>query len=146
MIRTGETTIVHRIMLALTEVGSRIFRNQVGKAYQGKAERITHSGTYPCNPGDVILRNARMVTTGLTVGSSDLIGWTSKTVTPEMLGTRIAVFTALEVKVPGRHRVTDEQYQFGDAVRQAGGIFAIVNDHVKAADVVVLFRTSGIRA
>lgn len=145
MNHANETTVLHRIMLAVTEVGSRLFRNQAGRAWHGKVERITRSGTYPCTPGDVILRNARMVATGLCVGSSDLIGWTSKTVTPEMLGTRIAVFTALEVKVPGVGRTSDEQFQFHDQVKQAGGIAGIVDNHITAADVVVCFRTSGIR-
>ena len=145
MNRENETSVVHRVMLAVTEVGARLFRNQVGRAWHGRVERITHSGTYPCMPGDVILHNARMVATGLCVGSSDLIGWTSKTVTPEMLGTQIAVFTAIEVKVPGG-RIADEQYQFHDTVKKAGGIAAIVDNHVTAADAVVLFRTSGIRA
>ncbi len=35
---------------------------------------------------------------GLCVGSSDLIGFKSMTITPEMVGQKIAVFTALEVK------------------------------------------------
>lgn len=141
----SETTVVHRVMLAVTEVGSRLFRNQVGRAWHGKVERVVHAGAYTLVPGDVILHNARMVATGLCVGSSDLVGWTSKTVMPEMLGTQLAVFTAIEVKVPGG-RIADEQYQFHDTVKKAGGISAIVDDHVKAADAVVLFRTSGIRA
>ncbi len=33
--------------------------------------------------------------------SSDLIGWTPITITPDMVGKTVAVFTAIEVKSPG---------------------------------------------
>lgn len=132
-------------MLALTGVGSRLFRNQVGLAWQGRATQVHTRYTTEVYPGDVVLRQARRVSTGLCVGSHDLIGWTPKTVTPEMLGTRLAVFTSIEVKLKGT-KTTDQQHQFGAAVKEAGGISAIVDDHIKAADAVILFRTSGIRA
>ena len=40
----------------------------------------------------------RVVKTGLGKGSSDLIGYTRKQITPDMVGKTIAVFTAIEVK------------------------------------------------
>lgn len=50
-----ESAILHRCMLRLTEVGCRVFRNNVGQLQ-------TPDG--------------RWVRYGLAVGSSDLIGWT----------------------------------------------------------------------
>ncbi|MGB0405586.1 MAG: hypothetical protein ACPGDB_05335 [Fusobacterium sp.] len=40
----------------------------------------------------------RVVRTGLGKGSSDLIGYTRRQVTPDMVGKTIAIFTAIEVK------------------------------------------------
>lgn len=140
----SETTLAHRIMLALTNLGSRMFRNQVGLAYVGDVTRVKKYGAYNLAPGDIILRKARTVTTGLCVGSSDLIGWTPKTCTPEMLGTRVAIFTACEVKVEGG-RVRPEQRHFGEQVQKAGGIFSIAHNELEAGDAVMLYRGSGIR-
>lgn len=62
---------------------------------------------------------------GLCVGSSDLIGFQSVTVTPEMVGQKIAVFTAIEVKTP-KGKPTPAQTKFIEIVRKFGGIGAIV--------------------
>lgn len=48
---------------------------------------------------NIIEKNKRrVVKTGLCKGSSDLIGYTTKLITQEMVGKPIAVFTAVEVK------------------------------------------------
>ena len=77
----------------------------------------------------------RWVRFGLCKGSSDLIGYTSTEITPEMVGSHLAVFTALEVKKPGG-QVTFEQVEFGDAVKKAGGIFAVVESVHDAEDAI----------
>ena len=61
---------------------------------------------------------------GLQPGSSDLIGWTIRTVTPEMVGQQVAVFTSIEVKTP-TGRLRPEQQQWLDAVQAAGGIAGV---------------------
>ena len=61
---------------------------------------------------------------GLCKGSADLIGWTSRTITEEMVGQQVAVFTSIEVKTP-TGRVRPEQQQWLDAVAKAGGIAAV---------------------
>ena len=53
-------------------------------------------------------------------GGSDLIGWTSVVITPEMVGKKIAVFTAIEVKT-GKVQVSDAQKNFIEQVNKAGG-------------------------
>lgn len=62
---------------------------------------------------------------GLCVGSSDLIGFQSVTVTPEMVGQKIAIFTAIEVKTQ-KGKVSPAQTKFVEMVRKFGGIGAIV--------------------
>ncbi len=110
----SETAILQAVRLALSRAGVVIFRNQVGA-----------------------LRDAddRVVRFGLCPGSSDLIGWRSVTITPEMVGQRVAVFTACEVKTPtGRTR--PEQTHFLATVRDAGGIAMLVRSAEEAAQVL----------
>ena len=61
---------------------------------------------------------------GLCKGSADLIGWTSRTITPEMVGQQVAIFTSIEVKTP-TGRIRPEQKTWLDAVVKAGGIAAV---------------------
>lgn len=82
----------------------RLFRNNVGVA------------KYP---------DGSTVVYGLCRGSSDLIGWKSVTITPDMVGQRLAVFAAAEIKTPGR-RPTVEQGYFIEAVQRAGGIAGVI--------------------
>lgn len=110
----NETNITREIMLAIGKFcrNTRIFRNNVGMAWAGEA---TKKGSV------IIIQNPRPLHAGLCEGSSDLIGWTSIEVTPDMIGKKVAIFTAIEVKVPGKNP-TPEQANFIEQVRQAGGI------------------------
>lgn len=72
------------------------------------------------NVGKVLDKNGRLVSFGLCVGSSDIIGYRTITITPDMVGERIAVFSAVEVKsLTGRP--TKEQIAFISNVQSAGG-------------------------
>jgi hypothetical protein len=103
----NETTILQRVRLAVSKLpGVRIFRNQVGALKD-------HSG--------------RLVTFGLHPGSADLIGWKSITITPDMVGQRIAVFVSLECKTE-TGKVKPEQINWLQQVSAAGGIAAVVRD------------------
>ena len=61
---------------------------------------------------------------GLARGSADLIGWRTVTITPDMVGQQVAVFTSIEVKTP-TGRIRPEQQQWLDAVQAAGGIAGV---------------------
>ena len=101
-----ETILQQRIRLALgTLPNLRIFRN--------------NTGTLP-DP-----RTGRPVQFGLAKGSADLIGWRTITVTPDMVGQQLAVFTSIEVKTP-TGRLTPQQRTWLDAVTAAGGIASVV--------------------
>ena len=90
----------------------RLFRNKVGKLIKHTRESITLVGYRPLN-------------SGLCVGSSDLIGWTTIEITPEMVGRKVAVFTALELKTK-KLQATKEQLNFIEQIQIAGGIAGIV--------------------
>jgi hypothetical protein len=80
----------------------RLFRNNVGVC---KTENST-------------------IVYGLCTGSSDLIGWTSIEITEEMIGKKLAIFTALEIKTE-TGKVSPEQKIFLENVKNAGGIAKI---------------------
>jgi hypothetical protein len=95
---SNELAVQNTIRLAVGRGRTRLFRN---------------------NSGALKDANGRLVRYGLCTGSSDLIGWHTVTITPDMVGQQVAVFTAIEVKDKGRP--TAEQLQFIDVVRAAGG-------------------------
>jgi hypothetical protein len=100
----NEQSIQQHIRLALSESGSRMFRNNQG-GYKDATGRWVRYGV--ANPG-----------------GSDLIGWTPVKITPDMVGRTIAVFTAVEVKGP-KTKVTPEQTNFIDRVKIDGGLAGV---------------------
>jgi len=112
-----EKTLLNKILLTAGN-NVRLFRNNVGMAWAGKTVNRDDKKRL------LTLSNFRPFHAGLTKGSSDLIGWTSVEITPEMVGKKVAVFTAIEAKT-GRTRTTEAQQNFLNAVRDSGGISGI---------------------
>lgn len=107
-----ETEIQRDIQTRLVGPDVRLWRNTVGHGWQGIVSRLPD--------GSVLIRRPRAITFGLAPGSSDLIGLRSVLITPEMVGQRVAVFLAVEVKTE-RGRATDEQLSFIGMVNALGG-------------------------
>ena len=112
----AETELQQRIRLALgTRSDLRLFRNQVGQLPDP--------------------RTGRPVQFGLARGSADLIGWRIITITPGMVGSKVAVFTSIEVKTP-TGRVRPEQHAWMAAVSGSGGIAGIARSVQDANDLL----------
>ena len=112
----AETTLQQQIRLALgVRSDLRLFRNQVGQLPDP--------------------RTGRPVQFGLARGSADLIGWRIITVTPEMVGSQLAVFTSIEVKTP-TGRVRPEQHAWLNTVQQSGGIAGIARSVADASQII----------
>jgi hypothetical protein len=112
----SETDLQQRIRLALGQRPDvRLFRN--------------NTGTLP-DP-----RTGRPVQFGLARGSADLIGYRTVTITPDMVGQQVAVFTSLEVKTP-TGRIRPEQTNWLHTIKRAGGIAAIVRSVDDARDAI----------
>ncbi len=109
----SEATLLRRVLVRASQLGARLFRNQVGRY------RLARPECRECQS------RGRVISSGLCVGSSDLVGWQAVTVTPAMVGQQIAVFVAAELKGPDG-RVTVEQQQFLSVVNAAGGRGLIV--------------------
>ena len=109
----SETALQNKIRLAVGKLkDTRIFRNNVGMI--------------------------NGVQFGLCVGSSDLIGFQSVTITPEMIGQKVAIFTAIEVKTE-EGKVSEQQTKFLSMVQKFGGIGAVVRS---VDDAIMVFKNS----
>lgn len=97
-----------------SEMGYRLFRNNVGKTWIGKSEVFNRRQTVIVEPGDVVIRNARRFNAGLYKGSGDLIGWNTQ-----------GRFTSFEIKA-GRDTVKPEQENWHRVVLEAGGESKII--------------------
>lgn len=115
-VANAETDIQQRIRLAVgTRSDLRLFRN--------------NTGTLP-DP-----RTGRPVQFGLARGSADLIGWRTITITPEMVGQRVAIFTSIEVKTTTGHLTPAQQAWLG-TVRTAGGIAGVARSVRDAEEIL----------
>ena len=120
----NEQNIGKKIHIALSNIGVRMFRNNVAFAWVG-------NNTTRMKNGDIIIHNPRPLHAGLCQGSSDYIGWTPTKITADMVGKTVAIFTACEVKT-NTGRATIEQKNFINVVNQAGGIAFIARSEDEA--------------
>jgi hypothetical protein len=115
-----------------------LFRVNTGRAYV--------SGSSPASrrkDGSVLVPDARHVALGFSrpdgspvVGTADLNGWTTVVVTPEMIGRRHAIFTAIETKETGGGERRAAQVNYLDQVNKAGGIAGFVSSPEEAVYLV----------
>jgi hypothetical protein len=111
----NEQSIQQNIRLTLSKLGCRIWRNNQG-AFKDKHGNFIRYGV--CQPG-----------------GSDLIGWTPITITADMVGQKIAAFTAIEVKTP-KGRATDDQINFLHRLAQDGGFGGIARSPEEAVGII----------
>lgn len=120
---TPEGRVQEDVELAASSFFSRLLRNNSG-ALQNKLGAWVRYGL-----GNISKKlNAKLK-------SSDLIGWTTITITPAMVGKKVAIFTAIEVKPPtfkvtGNYKENSREWaqeRFCSLVREHNGFGAIVN-------------------
>lgn len=131
----SESSLLKQIQVSFTNLGARLFRNNTAMGWVGQSIQYSKSQMVKVGPGDVLIRNARPLRAGLCVGSADLIGWTTLTVTSDLVGRQLAVFTAVEGKT-GKTRVTTEQKNFLTAVRDSGGYAGVARSVDDAVDII----------
>ena len=110
----NESQILNEIRLAIAP-HCTVHRNNSG-AFKDKTGRFVKFGLF--NPG-----------------GADLIGWKTITVTPEMVGQKIAQFVGLEVKTP-TGRIRPEQENFLRVMKAAGGLGGVVRSPEQAVEII----------
>lgn len=118
-----------RVHLGKVRPTLKLWRNAVSFVWAGRV--VSHLPQLQ----RVTLEAADGFTAGLCIGSSDLIGRYTTTVTPQMVGKKIAVFTAIEVKKDRTEKPTDEQVNFVREVKEAGGIAGVAYDNETAEQI-----------
>ena len=126
---TSENRVFKECLLRAGKLypSARLFRQNVGTGWTGPGFNLRPGQTYTAQGGERVLTQPRLVEFGLVKGSGDAIGWRTMTITSEMVGRRVAVFTSLETKSRAG-RATKEQLNWLQQVQAAGGIALIIND------------------
>jgi hypothetical protein len=106
-----------RLRLKNLAQNERLFRINTGMAWAGKI--INKIGN------KIVIENPHCFH-GAPVGTPDLIGFTSKKITYDMVGKQIAVFTVEEIKTESYQIVSKEQKNFIKMVVEMGGIAKVV--------------------
>lgn len=112
-----ETEIQNDIRVSLSERGAIIWRNNVGLAKYADGSVVKYG---LCNPG-----------------GSDLIGIIPVLITPDMVGSTLGRFVAVEVKRPGKHP-TEDQENFIRVISENGGIAGIATTPEEALRLVMV--------
>ena len=111
--KQSEQSIQQHIRLACSKGLTRLFRNNVGRLPDPRTGRWVEFGVGG-------------------KGAGDLLGWTTRTITSDMVGQPVAVFTSIEVK-SASGRLRPEQRQWLEAVQAAGGIAGVARSVDDAA-------------
>jgi hypothetical protein len=111
-----ESDIIRDRLLSLAD-NERLFRINAGMGWAGKAHR---RGRF------IIIDNPRPLHAAPD-GWPDLTGWTAITITPDMVGQTVAVFTAEEIKT-GRQKIKpgSDQERFQRVITEMGGIHRVI--------------------
>lgn len=113
-----ESNIFKACQIRASKLGARLWRQQSGQGWIGRAIVIKEIDRVDVFPGDVVIRKARVFNAGFP-GISDGGGYCMVTVTPEMVGQSLPVVLQVETKADGA--VTDEQRKFIKHIRGVGG-------------------------
>lgn len=109
-----EAAIQAEIRKQICKNNVRLFRNNVGAAKDA---------------------SGRFIHYGLAKGSADLIGWKTRTITEDDIGSTIAQFVSIEVKSStGKPR--PDQIHWAQVVTQAGGIAGIARSVSEAEQII----------
>ncbi len=119
---SDETSILKKIWLSVSST-TTLFRLNTGLGWVGKG-KITRLPN-----GSALIPYARPISIGFALpnakplkGAADLIGWTTRIITQDMVGKKIAQFTSIEVKNSKGGIHSYDQLLWLDNINRSGGI------------------------
>lgn len=119
---------------------STLFRCNTGKAW---VSGMGPKGVKRFQDGTVNITAARPIAMGLgymdgqpVVGTADLLGWTPITITQEMVGRTVAVYTEVECKRSKGGRLSPDQAKRGKLLSESGAIYVVSNDPIAAKQAI----------
>lgn len=129
-----EKTIQKLILAAVPSTGCRLLRFNSGMGWTGKVIRN--------KDGSITIHNPRPLITIVGdnqnkpfSGFSDLAGFTPVTITPDMVGKTLAVFTAIEVK-DATNNPSEDQERFLAIVQRNGGYAGVARSVEDALKII----------
>lgn len=121
-----ENALIKKTLLGMDPRTQRLARINSGMGWiSEKTVRVVKPTMVKMYQGDLLLRKARPFH-GAPEGTPDICGFTSVTVTEDMVGKKVAIFTGLEVKATGGLR--PRQKRLGEIIKRMGGIFEVVKE------------------
>ena len=133
----SEAGVTSRWLLRAAKLGARLLRTNSGRAW---ISGMGPKGVKKLTDGSVHILQPRSIGLGMCLANGDTVpglsdhnGYVIKTIKPEWVGRRVAVYLASEEKRQRGGRATDDQKSFVLRVRDDGGIGLIVNDAETAA-------------
>lgn len=128
-----------QIWAKLSKLGGRFFRINTGRAW------LSSLGPRGCTktPQGMLIKQPRSIALGFSTtsgesvtGTLDLNGYITVEITPEMVGSKIAVYSVFDAKRSEGGKRTQEQQETIDRVNAAGGIAGFANSPEEAELVV----------
>lgn len=128
-VKQSEARVQQEIRIASIVTGSNLLRNNVGALLDKRGVPVRYGLANESKE-----ENER-------IKSSDLIGWTQVTITPEMVGETFAVFTSVEVKEEGWSGYTGKgrevaQKRWIDLVKSVGGFAGFASSVAQFMEIV----------
>lgn len=115
---TPAQRLTNQVREAVSRYGARLFNVHVGKFWAGNPTRFSRSQTVEVHDGDVLIRRARLINSGIE-GMADLIGFTPVNITQDMVGSVLPVYTSVEIKTTDRP--SPKQLRWVEFVNENGG-------------------------
>lgn len=111
----AESNVSHRIMIDCAGI-STLFKNKRGVFKSMDGSRVVNAGLEP-------------------KGCADLVGITPVTITAEMVGRTIGIFTAIECKT-ATGAIRPEQAQYIQFIKAKGGIAGVARSSADAINIL----------
>lgn len=141
----SESSVQRSTWLAMGAV-SKLFRLNTGK---GWLSNLGPKGVHRLKDGSIHIEAPRPIALGFgllngepVVGACDLPGWTTITITPDMVGRDVAVFTSIETKKSKGGTTSKEQKNWKNQVQSAGGIAGVAASPEEALQIVADWKAT----